>query len=367
MNKFDVIVIGGGPAGLGAAVEAARLGARTLLLDENSRPGGQLFKQIHKFFGSKEHYAGTRGFDIGENLLKEAASLNVVLKLDTRVWGVFPGGIVTAYCGEKGLKFEGKTIILATGASENVLSFPGSTLPGVITAGAAQTMVNLHRVLPGKKFVVVGSGNVGLIVSYQLKQAGAEVLAIVEALPQISGYAVHAAKVKRAGVRILLSHTVKEAIGEKILEQVILCKLDSNMKPIAGTEFTLDADTLCLAVGLNPRVELAALCGCHLIYSPVLGGMMPWHDENMCTSQSRILVAGDLAGVEEASTALDEGRLAGLSAVQKLGLRNFKEVDDEMQKIKDRLTKLRQGPFGEKRQLAKQGIISMKIPKESCL
>jgi thioredoxin reductase len=367
MSKFDVIVIGGGPAGLGAAVEAARLGAKTLLIDENSRPGGQLFKQIHKFFGSKEHYAGTRGFNIGENLLEEAARLNVVLKLNTKVWGVFPGGIVTAFCEGKGLKFEGKTIILATGASENVLSFPGSTLPGVITAGAAQTMVNLHRVLPGKRFVVVGSGNVGLIVSYQLKQAGAEVLAIVEALPHISGYAVHAAKVKRAGVKILLGHTVKEAVGEKFLEQVILCKLDSNMKPIAGTELTLEVDTLCLAVGLNPRVELAALCGCQLVYSPVLGGMVPWHDENMCTSQNRILVAGDLAGVEEASTALDEGRLAGLSAIQKLGLGDFKEVDDEMQKIKDRLTKLRQGPFGEKRLLAKKEINNMKIPKESCL
>lgn len=367
MNKFDVIVIGGGPAGLGAAIEAGRFGAKTLLLDENFKPGGQLFKQIHKFFGSKEHYAGTRGFNIGEKLLQEAASLNVTFKLNTKVWGIFPDGVVTAYCEKKSMKFKARMIILATGASENVLSFPGSTLPGVITAGAAQTMVNLHRVLPGNKFVVVGSGNVGLIVTYQLKQAGADVLAIVEALPRVSGYGVHAAKVKRAGVKILLNHTVKEALGEKCLEQVVLCKLDKNMQPISGSEFTLEADTICLAVGLNPRVELAALCGCRMVYSPVLGGIMPWHDGNMCTSNSRILVAGDLAGVEEASTALDEGRLAGLSAVLKLGFNTSVEIGHEMQRIKDRLNKLRHGPFGEKRQLAKEEIISMNIPKESCL
>lgn len=358
MEKFDVIVVGGGPAGLGAAIHAARFGAKTLLLDENERPGGQLFKQIHKFFGSKEHYAGTRGFNIGENLLQEAAELNVNFKLNTKVWGVFPNGVVTAYSENKSLKFTGRMIILATGASENVLSFPGSTLPGVITAGAAQTMVNLHRVLPGKRFAVVGSGNVGLIVTYQLKQAGADVVAIIEALPKISGYGVHAAKVKRAGVKVLLGHTIKEAIGEECLEQVVICKLDSSMHPVAGSEKTLEVDTLCLAVGLNPRVELASVCNCNMIYSPDLGGVLPWHDEDMGTSNSRIMVAGDLAGVEEASTALDEGRLAGIGAVQKLGINKSTEVTKEIQIIKDRLTKLRQGPFGEKRQLAKEKIIS---------
>jgi len=369
MENYDVIVVGGGPAGLGAAIEAAKFGAKTLLLDENMKPGGQLFKQIHKFFGSKEHYAGIRGYKIGEKLLQEAADLHVTLKLNTRVWGIFPDGVVTAYCEKQSMKFRAEMLILATGASENVLSFPGCSLPGVITAGAAQTMVNLYRVLPGRRFVVVGSGNVGLIVTYQLKQAGADILAVVEALPQVTGYGVHAAKVKRAGVKILLGHTVKEARGKKELEQVVLCKLGKNMELLKESELILEADTVCLAVGLSPRVELAALSGCRLVYSPVLGGMLPWHDENMCTTNPRILVAGDLAGVEEASTALEEGRLAGLAAVRKLGI-NLKfaaELEREMGQIKARLNKLRQGPYGAKRQLAKKELLSKGPVKEFCL
>lgn len=367
VEKYDVIVVGAGPAGLGAAIEAAKFGAKCLLLDENTRPGGQLFKQIHKFFGSTEHYAGTRGFKIGEILLQEAADRNVVFKLNTKVWGIFPGGLITACSGNKSLTFRGQFIILATGASENVLSFPGSTLPGVITAGAAQTMVNLHRVMPGRKVVIVGSGNVGLIVSYQLKQAGADVLAIVESLPGISGYAVHAAKVKRAGVQILLQHTVKEALGEKWLERVAVCRVDSAFRQLPGTEKILEADTLCLAVGLSPRAELAALGGCKMVYSPELGGLLPWHNEDMYTSESNILVAGDLAGVEEASTALDEGRLAGISAVEKLGIHNSAQLREEKESIAGRLVKLRQGPYGLKRLEAKKRIAETTVfGGESC-
>lgn len=358
MKEYDVIVVGAGPAGLGAAIEAAKAGAAVLLLDENDLPGGQLFKQIHKFFGSKAHYAGTRGYLIGQQLLQEARDAKVEIGLSTRVWGIFPDGSITACTEEESVRYKAKYIVLATGATENSLVFPGNTLPGVITAGAAQTMVNLRYVRPGSRAVVVGSGNVGLIVSYQLLQAGMEVAAIVEAAPQLSGYAVHAGKVRRAGVPILFSHTVVEAKGGRELAEVVIAQVDESFKPIPGTEQTLQADTLCLAVGLTPRAELAAISGCKMDYSAPLGGRMPAHSEYLQTSLPNVLVAGDLAGIEEASTALDEGRLAGTKAAVALGLFPPREGEARMAEMKEQIASLRKGTFGQKRQDCKECLWS---------
>jgi len=233
----EAVVIGGGPSGLSAAIEAPKAGAEVLQIDENIRAGGQLFKQIHKFFSFSAHYSGTRGFDIGEKLLNEARKYDVEIYLNSVVIGIFKENIIAI---EKGYDYDkkelimikAKRIVIATGASENAMSFPGWTLPGVMGAGAVQTMINVNRVLPGKRFLIVESGNVGLIVAYQLLQAGAEVLALVEALPQISGYQVHAAKIKRADVPIYTSTTILKVNGINRIEQAILCKLDKNWKKI---------------------------------------------------------------------------------------------------------------------------------------
>lgn len=356
MIEYDVIIVGAGPAGLGAAIEAARAGARPLLLDENDKPGGQLFKQIHKFFGSKEHYAGMRGFAIGQMLLQEAQSLGVEFKNNTKVWAIFPDLSVSATDDESSVRYKAKKVILATGASENALSFPGCTLPGVITAGAAQTMVNVHNVLPGRNIAVVGSGNVGLIVSYQLMQAGAQIPAIIEALPFVNGYAVHAAKVRRAGVPILTGHTVARGIGEESLEAIEIIRLDEGMCPVPGTQRIVPCDTLCIAVGLSPRVELASVSKCEMGYAAALGGLLPWHNREMESSCEDILVAGDLAGVEEASTALDEGRLAGVRAAYRLGFMGESDYAYAQTQIGQRLDALRQGSHGQARNLAKQRI-----------
>lgn len=355
MREYDVIVVGAGPAGLGAAIESAKAGAKTLLLDENDRPGGQLFKQIHKFFGSKEHHAGTRGFVIGQQLLEEAAQAGVEIQLNTRVWGTFEDGTITATNEEKSERFRTKYLILATGASENSLVFPGNTLPGVITAGAAQTMVNLRYVRPGKRAVVVGSGNVGLIVSYQLMQAGMDVACIVEAAPKLSGYAVHAGKVRRAGVPILFSHTIARAEGEDELERVVIAKVDEKFQIIPGTEEVVEADTLCLSVGLSPRIELASLCGCEMTFGGPLG-RVPLHNEYLETTCPNVLIAGDLSGIEEASTALDEGRLAGTRAAFGLGKLSKEAAEKNEKVLMDRISSLRSGPFGERRQSIKEGI-----------
>ena len=202
----DVVVIGAGSAGLCAAYQAAHAGVDVLVIDENHLPGGQLFKQIHKFFGSRVHYAGTRGYQIGQQLLERVQDSGAKVWLDTLVYGMAHDKTLGVIHQGTHYTVQAQKVIVATGAKENYMAFPGSTLPGVMGAGAAQTMVNIHRVLPGQRVVMLGSGNVGLIVSYQLMQAGADVVALVEGAPQIGGYAVHAAKIRRAGVPIYVGH-----------------------------------------------------------------------------------------------------------------------------------------------------------------
>ena len=192
IERYDLIVIGAGPAGLSAAIEAAKNGLSPIVFDENAKPGGQLFKQIHKFFGSKEHKAKIRGYKIGEDLLAEAKQYGVKVILNATVIGLYEEKEITVKIDEEVKHYKGDSILVATGASENMVTFKGWTLPGVIGAGAAQTMMNLHHVKAGEKVLMLGSGNVGLVVSFQLMQAGCEVVALVDAAPRIGGYGVHA-------------------------------------------------------------------------------------------------------------------------------------------------------------------------------
>lgn len=357
----DVAVVGAGPAGLSAAIECAEAGANVILIDENTKPGGQLFKQIHKFFGSREHHAGVRGFRIGEELLLRARKLDIDVWLDCEVCGIYGGTELWIVKNRReSRRLKARKIILATGATENAVAFSGWTLPGVMGAGAAQTMINLHRVIPGNRVVMIGSGNVGVIVSYQLLQAGADVIAVVEAAPRLGGYGVHTAKLRRAGVPFFTSHTVLEARGKESVESVVIVRLDEYWKPVAGTEKELEADTVCIAAGLTPLIELAMLAGCEICFIPSLGGHVPVHDRRMRTSIESIYVAGDIAGVEEASTAMEEGRLSGIHASASLGLYSADKEEELSHQIWERLDVLRSGPFGEGRRKAKEKIISMK-------
>lgn len=365
MIKTDIAIIGAGPAGLAAAIESAKTGAKVILIDENAQPGGQLFKQIHKFFGSKEHYAKIRGIDIGQKLCNEAKDLGVHLMLNTVAFAIYDDKIIAGMTLNGMMLIKTKCIILALGANENTLAFKGWTKPGVIGAGAAQTMINLYRVLPGKRFLMVGSGNVGLIVSYQLLQAGAKVLAVIEAMSKVGGYGVHAAKISRAGIPILTSHTILEAKGEKEVSSAVICELDENFNPIKGKEIEIKVDVICLAVGLTPQADLARMAGCRFEYINELGGFMPWHNENMETTIKGIYIAGDTAGIEEASTAIDEGRISGIAAASSLTLINKDKAEEKILQIWERLDSLRIGPFGQNRQDAKK--VLMKARENLCL
>ena len=145
MKRYDFLIVGAGPAGLSAAIEAAKRGMQVAVFDENAKPGGQLFKQIHKFFGSKEHKAKIRGFVIGQQLLEEAQKLGVSVILNATVIGLYAEKELVVRIGEEIHHYKGDAVLVATGAAENMVTFDGWTLPGVIGAGAAQTMMNLHK------------------------------------------------------------------------------------------------------------------------------------------------------------------------------------------------------------------------------
>lgn len=345
MKRYDLIVIGAGPSGLSAAIEAASRGVKVIVFDENARPGGQLFKQIHKFFGSKEHRAKIRGYRIGQQLLEEAGKAGVKVRLNATVMGIYQDKEVLVRIGEGIEHVKADAIIVATGASENMVPFKGWTLPGVIGAGAAQTLMNLHGVLPGKKILMLGTGNVGLVVSFQLKQAGCDVVALADAAPKIGGYGVHAAKLARTGVPFYLPYTIVEAEGEDHVTGVTIAKVDEHFQFIPGTEIHFDVDTICVAVGLSPMSQLLKMAGCEMKEA---GGTVPVIDEHGQTSIPGIFAAGDVSGIEEASSAMIEGRQAGVYAAEYLGYADKADMDAEESKLDASLDGLRQGMFAPK-------------------
>jgi thioredoxin reductase/Fe-S-cluster-containing hydrogenase component 2 len=231
--------------------------------------------------------------------------------------------------GKKTSLLTSKTVVLAVGASERALAFPGWTLPGVITAGAAQTMVNVYHVACGRRVLIVGAGNVGLIVAYQLLQAGIKVEAVIEASSRIGGYEVHAAKIRRAGIPVLTSHTIVEARGIDGVEEALISRVDKDFIPVPGTERILNVDTICLAVGLLPLTELAETAGCEITSPEGRMEFVTRHDEKMRTSRPGIFVAGDAAGVDEASIAIEEGAIAGLYAAGYLGLLDEESISQK--------------------------------------
>jgi sarcosine oxidase subunit alpha len=362
----DILVIGAGPAGLCATIEAAKQNTKVLIVDENQIIGGQLVKQTHKFFGSKQEKAGTRGIYIAKELEKEVFELQkkgkLDLMLDSTVIGYYEKdkknyhkfGIVKREKYESILyEVNCKAAVFACGAMENMILFPGNDLPGVYGAGAVQTLMNVYGVKPGYKVLMVGAGNVGLIVSYQLIQAGIDVDRVVEAAPKIGGYNVHAAKLRRCGVPIFTSHSIKEVYGNDKVEGAVIVKLDDKWEPIKGSEQKVKCDTVCLAVGLTPSTRLLFQAGVKIAFIPEAGGYVALHDDLMQSSVKGLFVSGDASGIEEASTAMVEGKIAGLASAVSLGYNKNKHL---LKQYKKELSNLRAGPFGEKPRIANKKI-----------
>jgi len=347
MKTVEILVIGGGPAGLCAALSASSLGAKVLIAERDDIPGGQLVKQTHKFFGSEKQYAGDRGIQIGKMLVENAMNdPNIEVWTNSTVLSIYEDGVVTVEHEGWHTKVKPERIILATGAAEDFLTFPGNDLPGVYGAGAVQTLMNVDGVKPAQRVLMVGAGNIGLIVSYQLKQAGVEVAAVIRRSPKIDGYLVHASKIQRSGIPVLTRHTIIEAFGDGKVEGAIIAEVGEDKKPIPGKEHRIDCDVICLAVGLSPLTELAWQAGCKMAYISELSGHVPIVDEKLETTVPGIYCAGDVSGVEEASSAMVEGRLAGITAAASLG--HGKDNAAVLQKeAMDELAELRAGPLGK--------------------
>ena len=297
----DVMIIGGGPAGMSAALELAESNVNVLLIDDKDRLGGKLVLQTHRFFGSiNAVYAGTRGIDIGARLASRVRELQSV-----RVWtsstalAVFSDRLVGVLRDGNYVLVRPRILLTATGAREKALVFQGNTLPGVYGAGAFQTLVNRDLVKASERLFVVGGGNVGLIAGYHALQAGIDVVGLVEALPECGGYKVHRDKLARMGVPIYTSHTVLSANGRDNVESVTIAEIDGDFQPIAGTERTFACDTVLIAVGLDPVNEFT-------IAAKKFG--LPVH------------AAGDAEEIAEASAAIFSGRITGRRIALELGV-----------------------------------------------
>lgn len=358
MKTFDLVIIGGGPAGLSAAKVAAEAGIKSLIIERDHKVGGQLVKQTHMFFGSEKQYAKTRGIDIAGILIKDVEKHSDLIEImtDTTVVGIYDDDVVTLLQKEEYIKIKANAIIVATGASEKFLAFENNDLPGIYGAGAVQTLMNVHGVLPGQDVVMVGSGNIGLIVSYQLLQAGVNVKSVIEAAKTIGGYKVHASKLRRLGVDIKTGYSIKAAIGVEAVEAIDIVKLDENWNMIEGTEERINTDAVCISVGLSPLSNILSMAGCDMKYVPYLGGLVPLIDHHHETTRKNIFVAGDVCGVEEASSAIVEGYYTGLLVSERLGQRH--PLHDELyEDYKAQLENLRSGPFGEKTRRGLQEIM----------
>lgn len=323
-RDVEVLILGGGPAGLSAAIQLGKLGVDTLLVDDKSKLGGKLLLQTHKFFGSVEDsHAGTRGFEIARMLEEELRKLDSVeVWLNTTAVGVFSDRIVGVVKGNLYRKIKPQRLLVATGAREKMLSFPGNTLPGVYGAGAFQTVVNRDLIQSSNRILIVGGGNVGLIAGYHAIQAGMEVAALVEALPQVGGYKVHADKLKRLGVPIYTGHTVVSATGTDGVEKVTIAALDKQWKVVPGTHRTFEVDTVLIAVGLAEVNEF--------YFKAKEWGM-------------EVFRAGDAGEIAEASAAMFTGKIQGLKIAQSLGLYDG-EIPKEWEE-KEKILKSKPGPI----------------------
>ena len=325
--ETDVLIIGAGPAGLSASKLLGEKNVNVILVDDKDRTGGKLVLQTHKFFGSqKDVYAGKRGIDIGQLLGDEVRKLpSVEIWLNSTALAVFRDGFVGILKeNSKYILVKPKNLLVASGAREKMLIFPGDTLPGVYGAGAFQTLVNRDLVRPAKKIFIVGGGNVGLIAGYHAIQANIEVVGLIEALPKCGGYYVHETKLRRLGVPIYTRHTIISANGENEVESITIGELDEKWNVIPGTEKTFACDTILIAVGLNPVNEFYV--------KAKEFGIKAW-------------VAGDAQEIAEASAAIFTGRIEAIKILKDKGIAseyNLSELE-----IKAKMMKAHPPPPGE--------------------
>ena len=314
MKLYDVVIVGGGPAGLSAAYSAYRNGARQILVERDREMGGILQQCIHNGFGLhhfKEELTGPgyAGRCIG--LIKDLPEIETMT--DTMVLSVTKDKLVTAVNPEKGLfTVQGKTVILTMGCRERTrgaIRTAGERPAGIFTAGAAQRMVNMEGYLPGKKIVILGSGDIGLIMARRMSLEGCKVQAVCEICPYSNGLTRNMVQcLYDFDIPLYLSHTILKIKGKDRVEGVTVAKVDEKMRPIPGTEFDIACDTLLLSVGLIPENELSMAAGVEM--APFTNG--PRVDQRRQTNLPGIYAAGNVVHVHDlVDFVSDEAEIAG--------------------------------------------------------
>ncbi len=299
--RVDVLVIGAGPAGLAAAISAKKAGVDNLIvLEREDHPGGILRQCIHNGFGLHRFKEELTGPEYAQRDIDTAAEMGIDIRTGVTVLSVSNEKRVTAVSRENGLQiFEAKSIVLAMGCRERprgALAIPGTRCAGIYSAGTAQKFVNLEGYMPGRRVVILGSGDIGLIMARRMTLQGAKVLACVELMPYSSGLNRNIVQcLQDYNIPLYLSHTVIDIHGKERLTGVTVAKVDENRRPIPGTEMEFECDTLLLSVGLIPENELSAGAGVAL--SPVTSGAVV--SDTLETSVPGVFACGNVLHVHD--------------------------------------------------------------------
>lgn len=331
-STTDLVIIGGGPAGLAAAIKAQEAGIQDMMIIERDRELGGILQQcIHNGFGLHRFKDELSGPEYAQKLIDQVTGLNIPVKLNTMVLEVTPEKKVMAISSQEGiLEIKAKAIILAMGCRERTrgaINIPGTRPAGVYTAGTAQRFVNMEGYLPGKKVVILGSGDIGLIMARRMTLEGAKVEGVIELMPYSNGLTRNIVQcLDDYGIPLYLSHTVVDIKGKERVEGITIVKVDEKLRPIEGTEFHLPCDTLLLSVGLIPENELSEKAGVEMDRT-TSGPIVTAERE---TNIPGVFACGNVLHVHDlADYASEEGEIAGEGAaryIQKLSCKDYKHL-----------------------------------------
>lgn len=317
MKVYDIVIVGGGPAGMAAAVAAKKQGIdRILILERDHELGGILNQCIHNGFGLHTFQEELTGPEYADRFIGQVKSYNIEYKLNTMVMDVSRDKKVTAMNREEGMfEIQAKAIIFAMGCRERsrgALNIPGYRPAGIYSAGTAQRLVNMEGFLPGREVVILGSGDIGLIMARRMTLEGAKVKVVAELMPYSGGLKRNIVQcLDDYGIPLKLSHTVIDIKGKERVEGVTLAEVDENRRPIKGTEEFYSCDTLLLSVGLIPENEISGSMGVEL--NPITSG--PKVNERLETSIEGVFACGNVLHVHDlVDFVSEEAAAAGKNA-----------------------------------------------------